>query len=314
MKGDNMSKKTIKEVQTEINNLIGNEYLLISDYTKNTANITIKHITCNNTFESSLVNLRKTKKKCPYCNNEKFGKMNNKIFLQRVNLQYGDEFIILSEYKGIHEKVLVQHKCGYIWKITPNNLLNRKRSCPKCKGVLKKDTNAFKKEIYFLEKDNYTLLSEYTGCRKKVEILCNKCNNSWYIKPNDFLRGKRCPYCNLHKNQSSSESLIESYLLKNNIKYEREKTFDTLKDKHKLRFDFYLEDYNLVIEYDGLQHEKAGWYKNEEKLNITKKHDKMKNNWCKNNDIDILRISYKEKDIIAYLNKYLNDNYEIIEE
>ena len=307
-----MSKKTNEEVQSEINNLIGKEYLLISNYIKNTSNITIKHLKCNNTFESSLVNLRKTRKTCPYCNKGKFGKIDNEIFLQRVKLQYGKDFSILSEYKGIHKKVKIQHKCGYIWEITPNNLLNKKRSCPKCKGVLKKDTDIFKKEIYNLEKNNYTLISDYKSCRQKVKILCNKCNNSWNIKPNDFLRGKRCPYCNLHKNQSANENLIEEYLIKNNIKYEREKTFNSLKDKNKLRFDFYLEDYNLVIEYDGEQHFNAGWYKNEEKVSNTMKHDQMKNSWCKENNIDILRIPYTIDNIIEYLDNYLNENYEVV--
>ena len=49
-------------------------------------------------------------------------------------------------------------------------------------------------------------------------------------------------------------------MIENNIKYKRQYKFDNCKNKYKLRFDFYLPDYNIAIEYDGKQHYDAGEY------------------------------------------------------
>ena len=71
------------------------------------------------------------------------------------------------------------------------------------------------------------------------------------------------------------------------------------------KFDFYLPEYNLCIEYDGIQHFKVIGWNTQEKLNKTQEHDKIKDLYCKNNNIQLLRISYqdnyKEK-ILNYLN------------
>ena len=80
---------------------------------------------------------------------------------------------------------------------------------------------------------------------------------------------------------------------------EREKTFKDCKDTYTLPFDCYIPEYNIIIEYDGEQHFKPVRFSNKEsyqesllKLEYTKKHDKMKNNYCKRNQIDIIRVPY----------------------
>ena len=53
---------------------------------------------------------------------------------------------------------------------------------------------------------------------------------------------------------SKGEKIIRDILLKNNIDFEEQKTFETcrfLNTKAKARFDFYLPNDNLLIEYDG---------------------------------------------------------------
>ena len=59
-------------------------------------------------------------------------------------------------------------------------------------------------------------------------------------------------------------------------------------------FDFYLTDYNVLIEYDGIQHFEAresSWNTTENLLK-TQKRDQIKNEWCKNNNIPLIRIPY----------------------
>lgn len=60
-----------------------------------------------------------------------------------------------------------------------------------------------------------------------------------------------------------------------------------------LPFDFYLPSYNILIEYDGEHHFQPvkGWG-GEEKFKLTQKNDEIKNNYCKDNNITLLRLPY----------------------
>ena len=101
---------------------------------------------------------------------------------------------------------------------------------------------------------------------------------------------------------SQGATKISTILQENNILFEREKTFDNCrfpKSNYKARFDFYLPDYNILIEYDGIQHfEPVTKFGGEEKLLTTQERDSFKNQWCKENNIILIRIPYTRlKDI-----------------
>ena len=81
-----------------------------------------------------------------------------------------------------------------------------------------------------------------------------------------------------------------------NIKFEKQKKFKNCKDKQLLSFDFYLIDYNICVEFDGRHHfETIDYWGGEEKLKYTQKHDKMKNIYCKKNNIKLIRIKHDIK-------------------
>ena len=80
-----------------------------------------------------------------------------------------------------------------------------------------------------------------------------------------------------------------------NISFNKQYVFNDCKNILVLHFDFYLPDYNCCVEYDGIQHFKpikrfGGIVSFEENLI----RDKIKNEYCKNNNIHLIRISYKE--------------------
>lgn len=109
--------------------------------------------------------------------------------------------------------------------------------------------------------------------------------------------------------RSAGETLIAEYLNRYNIKYESEKYFSGCinpKTNGRLRFDFYLLDYNLCIEFDGRQHfEDCKWaWTKEVKAEEIRYRDNIKNKFCKNNNIHLLRIPYTD---YGKLNK--NDDY-----
>lgn len=99
-----------------------------------------------------------------------------------------------------------------------------------------------------------------------------------------------------HFKLSKGAKNIENILLKYNIIFVKEKTFKECRDKNVLRFDFYLPDYNICIEYDGEQHFKeanAGFFK--DRLEDIQKKDRIKNQYCLDHNIKIIRISYLEQ-------------------
>jgi very-short-patch-repair endonuclease len=100
---------------------------------------------------------------------------------------------------------------------------------------------------------------------------------------------------------SQGEKKIEEFLTKHGMTFEQEKRFKTCRDKKPLPFDFFVTDYNLVIEFDGKQHFKPRHFNAidfSDSLEYTQFHDELKNNWCEENGIDIIRISYLDFDNI----------------
>lgn len=97
---------------------------------------------------------------------------------------------------------------------------------------------------------------------------------------------------------SYGESLITDILDDNNIEYIREYSFSDLKDKHRLRFDFavFINDQIKLIEFDGRQHfdDKHTYFdlQGEDALKTARKHDNLKDSYCIDNNIPLLRIPY----------------------
>ena len=97
--------------------------------------------------------------------------------------------------------------------------------------------------------------------------------------------------------KSSGEQKIINLLQSFNIPYVKEATFNTcLSPKgYKLRFDFFVDN-KYLIEYDGEQHflTKPNNRYSEEVLNQIKEHDLIKDKWCYENNIPLIRIKYTQ--------------------
>lgn len=104
-----------------------------------------------------------------------------------------------------------------------------------------------------------------------------------------------CPKCSFSK----GEKEILGFLVKWKIETIIQKRFSNCANILELPFDFYLPDYNLCIEYHGKQHyESVDFFGGEKQLKIQKKHDKIKEKYCKDNNIHLLIIPYWEFDNI----------------
>lgn|SRR5574344_168230 len=99
--------------------------------------------------------------------------------------------------------------------------------------------------------------------------------------------------------RSHGETKIEQFLIDNSIKYEREYSFNDLRNKRKLRFDFAVfSDLGILkylIEYQGKQHYYKGFCETEEtQLLERQRRDKLKMQYCKDNNIDLIIIPFKD--------------------
>lgn len=166
----------------------------------------------------------------------------------------------------------------------------------------------FEEARLFLKKIKLVDVYEY---RNYIE-----CNNIEFLpkRPDHFYRGKWRGYLhflNSDGNRTSiGEKLIKNFLINNNIGFEREKKFDTCVNIKQLPFDFYVEEHNVCIEYDGELHYKdTKNFGGLKRLNQVKINDNIKTNWCISNNIDLIRIKYIDKfKISTILENYFHDN------
>ena len=119
-------------------------------------------------------------------------------FKKEVYDLVGDKYEVLGEYKNAMTKILMKHnKCGHEYMVTPNRFLSGCR-CPYCAGRKKKTTEQFKKEVYDLVGNEYTILGEYKNLSTKILMKHNKCGHKYLVNPYNFLLGyNKCPVCHV---------------------------------------------------------------------------------------------------------------------
>lgn len=271
---------------------------------------------CGNEFEISYDKfLHQNKRQCNECGSKSSYKNRTKTTEQFKNEVYklvGNEYRVLSDYKTAKAKIKMIHDdCGYIYYVRPDNFLNGTR-CPYCFGNIKKTTKEFTKEVYDLVGDEYEVLGNYINSDEPIMMKHNLCGQMWEVRPYHFIgNSSRCPYCF----ESKGEQKVKKYLENNNIYFTIQEKFDNCRNIKLLPFDFYLPNCNLLIEYDGEQHFKPtnfGGISDKKALknfNQTKQNDQIKNQYCKDNDIPLLRIPYWDFDNIEqileeWLHKY----------
>lgn len=127
-------------------------------------------------------------------------------------------------------------------------------------------------------------------CSHNLKIRCS-CGNVFTTSFVNYTKHgiQRCRQCS-HK-ESNGEKIINDYLTSHGISFIKEKRFKDCRDKKPLPFDFYLPDKNLVIEFDGKQHFEEVYPFNYKK---TSEHDNIKNQYCEERGIKIIRIPYWE--------------------
>ena len=153
----------------------------------------------------------------------------------------------------------------------------------------------------FDKHDMILLDQEYLNTQQKLAYMCKyhlEVGTQYMSTVNAY--HNYCPYCNIVK----GEKVISDYLLQHNIKFNLHHSYDGLVGvgNKKLSYDFYLYDYNLLIEYQGEQHEHAvEKFGGENQFIIQQEHDKRKREYAKGNNINLLEIWYYDFKNIEFI-------------
>ena len=241
---------------------------------------------------------------CSNCTNNNIKSDKDKFIKKSLN-KFGIIYdYSLVDYVNNKTKVKIICKKHGIFEQRPDNHFNHKIPCKKCDSdnrIL--DSNIVIK--YFISTHgyfyNYSKFN-YKGRNIKSIIICPE-HGDFLQTPHTHILGSGCKKCS----QSNGEKLISSILSDLNIDFKTEVKFEECVYKSHLKFDFYIPDLNLCIEYNGLQHYKSvDFFGGERYFNEIKKRDSIKKKYCEDNSIKLITIKYLEskediKEIISSL-------------
>lgn len=247
-------------------------------------------------------------KGCIYC----AGK--NKYTIEEVKDYFEQCGYILLEKVYVNANTKMKYQCPHHPEkdlyIRYADLKNGVR-CPYCSGVGRKTYQEVREEF---QKRGYILVSEkdeYINSKSILRYICpfhsNSINSIAYY---NFYSGQGCPHCK----SSKGENKIREWLIKNKIKFEQQYKFDGLKEKRLLSYDFYIPDYNILIEYqgqfhDGTVHKMNPHLQKEEDIVNQQRRDELKRNYAKEHNYQLLEIWYWDYDNVeSILEKELKQN------
>lgn len=227
------------------------------------------------------------------------------------------------DYINCMTKSIIICKIHGEFKQSMNHHLKGK-GCPRCAadktiGVVNKkrhDDNVINwaNKCKIIHGDMYEYHDTYESCYQKMRINCKTCGHKFIQAAYSHLNGAGCPSCA----RSKGEKAIELWLKTFNIKHIAEHWFvDCRGICRPLPFDFWLPDHNILIEYQGKQHFECVYFskKNENKELLeknfiqTQNNDRIKKQYCIDNNITLVEITYKQlRQVSTILSKLINTN------
>lgn len=199
------------------------------------------------------------------------------------NKEVSAERIRATNYKGKNAKDITGFKSGYLEAIEPTE-----------------------KRISYNQKDSRVVWK--CLCRNPIHTEPTYCEATITALTSGIKKSCGCI-------KSIGEEKIKNLLLKNNISFEQQKSFDNCifpNSGWRAYFDFYIEE-KYLIEFDGKQHfiPAAGW---DEPFENIKYRDNFKNEWCLKNGIPLIRIPYTHLNDIILEDLKLETSQYILQE
>lgn len=323
---------TIENIKIFLSECRPTSELLSLQYTGNTSPLDFKCSLCNQKYSATWANITKNMRNssfkgcvCSRCR-KRYNSNNQILPHSKVILNFqqrGYNLLNSSTYKNNTTKLLCKDSEGYIGYLSYNNMMRGKHFY---RWSLKFNPQYFKHNLLKLienRQDKVKLLEfgyTYNSSDTWIKLQCD-CGKIFYVSQCNFVRAKNpqriCGICS--RKTSSIERKVIEYLDSLNIKYCTQYSFEGCgSQKKSFLFDFYLMDYKCIIECDGRQHFEVVNFGNQTKsqarYNFMKnqRYDRLKNEYCRKNNITLLRIHHSNfitnnyKNLISQL--LLNDS------
>lgn len=298
-------RKTQEEFEKDVMDRLGPEYVVKGAYPGAHGKVPMLHTKCGNEFNKNVHDIITKGSGCPFCNGVKPTLYNEKWIIKNTPAPYH----YISGFVNMTTKCKFHcDNCDSDFKQTPRRLINEKIYGCNCSPTKKLTNEEFLDRLGEECLEEYDVLEEYVNIDTKILFKHKSCDTTFKLSPYQFItrhKKKYCPIC--YYNKSHGEVAITQFLEKNNIFYNKEYVF---KDYPQARYDFYLPDSNIIIEFDGKQHYEfiPFFHGTEEEFNNNKLKDLEKNSYCLKNGITMFRIPYTEEDNLeTILNEILKE-------
>lgn len=217
-------------------------------------------------------------------------------------------FVLDKQYVGNNQRLLCLDEQGYKVKVNYSNIQGNYTKHPYRFSV------KFNRENYIYNVNHYfdlhnincialNLTGQKQGTADVIRCMC-ECGKYFTTTMDSIKTGQvRCPKCS--HSVSKAEYKMIKWLDENKIDYIYQYRNENCRHKRKLPFDFYFPKLNLMIEVDGSQHHKAapfgGWDTAEQNLKDTQMRDGIKNQFCQDTGIHLIRIPTSKFRYGAYI-------------
>jgi len=199
-----------------------------------------------------------------------------------------------DKYVDNKTKMRFKCKCGNEYEAKWNSVIGRNQwQCPKCSGRAKWTIGEIKRICK--EHGVECLEKEYANARTKMRFKC-KCGNEYVTSWDKVTRQNQwqCSECN--GKTSKGETITREFLsklLKDENLFEEQKTFEDLVDEKLLSYDFFIPEFNILIEIQGVQHYKPiEMFGGEKQFKKQQHHDKLKREYAEQNELILIEIPW----------------------
>ena len=299
-----MAKKTTEEFYKEVKEKGHGEYELVGDYVNAQTHTRIRHLVCGDEY-----NVKPTYfiagSRCSKCQHKK-ANLNARVaisdFYDSLGAETKERYLFFPEdlTQEDKRKVRVQcRRCGTESYVRRDSLKSG-RGCSTCNKASYKEkytltTESYGNRVKTDTHGDYELVGSYTGVKSRITIHHITCGNQFSTLPYLFNKGRRCPICN---SSSLGEEMTRKALSELGITFSEQVSFDDLKDKNRLTYDFYLPDSKSLIEYQGIQHYKPrDLFGGEKAFKVQVKHDALKRAYAEEGGYTLISIPYSIKSI-----------------
>lgn len=295
-------KEKYESIMLERKRYIGKDgcELLTQKHRKCTEYMKIK-CKCGRIHDASWsVILNRGSAKCRIC----LGYTIDESYIKKYMKEHGIE--VIKKCRSSNDTVsrdiyLYRCKCGNIYSKSYESQSKKGYGCPECVGGDMTWTLEAVKS-YCKELGSEFLSDSFRRKVDEYKFVCTECGNVFHRTFADLLRYSAvCKSCS---SKSKGEDKIREALQLKGIDYIEEKSFDNCIGNKgwKLRFDFFLPEDNILIEFNGQQHYKPiGYFGGNNAFDIQLKNDKIKKKFAEKKGMDLLVIPYWEYNNIEYM-------------